>query len=636
MEVQMRWSYVIPRLIIIGLIYAFFALGFDPIVRSSLTSSLQSVTGARADIDSLRTGFFPPEIRIGRTELASRRRPGTNLVQFDEFRFRLAGDSLLRRSFVLEEAALNGVRFGTTRNDNGQLETQVDEPSGPVIPEWITDKLTHAGDEWLANLSEQLQQQLDPDSLATYRVGKELYGKWDTRFESLSQQLSDAKSELNSLRRQIEAAKSGATVEQIEKYLEVARRADVLMQESRQLLSELKTKVPQEIKTDYSRLDSAQQFDRQRVSAVFQMFKQPDARRISESLIGEDMYLQLHQLLSWIEFLRDYQQDLKAPIAEENSRGRDFSFPLLNPTPRVLCRKMAISGEVVLGDLPAPFAAVLTDVTSDPKLHGRPAILKVTTEGETPMEVVVRHDATGPVATTDLGVDYSERVSRELIAGKAEADHIRTSLSDLHWTARLSLSDDQLNGRIDLRGALQAPRVELTHRLAGSFARLAEESLGSISEVSATLHMTGDIRKPSVTVTSDIGSQFANGFRIAFAEFVPAAKQQLVAEIDSYVTKQKAEFSEKYGARYQKLLGEHQEILDGLQEAQQIAMQLRSGRIDADRMFRLASESGMLKEKDQEKIDDALSKQKKILEGMQNPQRTFQDAIPRLRGKLFR
>ena len=144
----MRWTYIIPRLIIIGLIWGFFAFGFDPLLRYSAQSSVEAVTGAKADIPHFQTGFFPPRVSISNVALASRRRPGTNLMEFDQLRFRLAGDPLLRRSYVGDEAVVTGVRFGTSRADNGQLEFDPDEDgSEPTIPPWLQDHLKKRSDQ---------------------------------------------------------------------------------------------------------------------------------------------------------------------------------------------------------------------------------------------------------------------------------------------------------------------------------------------------------------------------------------------------------------------------------------------------------------------------------------------------------
>ena len=60
----MRWSYIIPRLIIVGLLWGFLVYGVDPLLRYSTVQSLQTVTGAKVDVAELQTTYFPPSFSI--------------------------------------------------------------------------------------------------------------------------------------------------------------------------------------------------------------------------------------------------------------------------------------------------------------------------------------------------------------------------------------------------------------------------------------------------------------------------------------------------------------------------------------------------------------------------------------------
>ncbi|MEO2032239.1 MAG: hypothetical protein ABGZ35_09145, partial [Planctomycetaceae bacterium] len=136
----MRWTWLIPRLILMTLIWSAFAFGMDPWLRHTVIQTAQSATGAKADIGSFKTGLFPPLLHVSNVALASASSPGTNLVEFDELQCRLGGNPLLRKSFVIEEARLTGVRFGTVRNDDGQLELH--PAPEPQAPSWLTEKLS--------------------------------------------------------------------------------------------------------------------------------------------------------------------------------------------------------------------------------------------------------------------------------------------------------------------------------------------------------------------------------------------------------------------------------------------------------------------------------------------------------------
>ncbi|MCA9049317.1 MAG: TIGR03545 family protein [Planctomycetaceae bacterium] len=631
-EVHMRWSYLIPRLVLVGLIWAFFAFGFDPLVRYSAVQSIQAVTGARADVPMVTSGFFPPRLTVESVALASHSKPGTNLVAFDSMTLRLAGDPLLRRCFVVEEASLTGVRFGTSRDDNGQLEYQP-EPEDSE-PSWLAERMRDLGDEWLEQFTASAKAELDPNNLESYRIGNEIYLKWDERFEQMNVQLSQKQEQVRVVKAQLDAAKKAQTVQQIEIYLQLAQQADLLLREVRQLRTQYQNIFP-EVQQDFVRLDQARRNDQEQIVRRIRLLK-PDSRRITESLLGEHVYGQVQQVLSWLELIRNYQHDLQQPPPPERSRGRDFEFPLLNPTPRVLCRKMLINGELMLSHVPTPFEAVLTDVTSNPQMLGRPALLRMTTQGEMPMEVVVQHDATTAVAVTDFGADFTDPKSHHIAAGKEDGDHLIASLGNMHWMARMRLCEGRIDGRISVASQFSQPHFTAASKAATVLAGFTQQTLDEISGVNATVTVTGPVRHPQVELTSDLGEQIAGGFQTAFTSFAPQARALLTAKVDEFVDQQREGLSVKFGGRYDKLLADHDSIISSLNEVQQLVAAVKSGHVDPKQVVRTVSNTGVLSDREQKKVNKVMTETDKVMDGLKDPNKALDLALPSIRKKLFK
>lgn len=631
----MRWSYLIPRLIIVAMIWGFMAFGLDPLLRSTTQSALQSMIGAKADLAVLETQLFPPAFRIQQMELAKAERPGRNLAAVDSIQLQLDGRSLLRKSFVVDTAVIDGVTFDTVRADDGRLpEPAESESDEPVLPAWLTERMKSQGTQWLDNLLNQTQQALDPQQLESYQVGSEVYAKWNERFADLETRLKAARGELKALRQTVEQAKERPPLEQVQQYVDVARRADLLLRESRRLMTEFRHAAAVEGKQDFVRLDDARRRDQQRAVDQLQMLK-PDARRISESLLGEQLYLQLHQLLSWVETAKSYQQGLKAP-EPVRARGSVFEFPVHDPTPRFLCRTAKLSGRLSVDGVPTPFSATLRDLASDPVLHGRPTLLRLETSGGVPLTVVVRHDATGAVATTDVGLDLVQPQSRELASGNDRDHGISVAISNIHWLARLTLSDGTVQGRVDLSSELTSPTIRSSHEIAGRLAAAANESLARIRTVNATVSIDGPLRRPNIELDSDLGPKFAAAFESGYQAVLPELRSEVTGRIETLVAEKKSLFATQFQERSQRLMEEHREIIDGLTEAYTLAKNLQNGTVDADQVFRLASESGVLDEDDQNRASRYLQKHGEVMEGLQNPEKTIQDALPGLTRKLFR
>ncbi|MCP4174637.1 MAG: TIGR03545 family protein [Fuerstiella sp.] len=629
----MRWTYVIPRLVIVALIWAFMAFGFDPLLRYSAIQSLQAVTGAKVDIASVRTGFFPPRFSIDRAAVASYRKPGVNMLQFDSMNFSLAGAPLLRKSYVVEEAAVTGVRFGTLRNDDGQLQGTL-QSDAPETPSWLIQKLTEAGDDWLENFTEQAKGQLDPDTLESYRLGNQLYGKWDQRFTQMNGELDEKKQQAKSIRKKMEQARKAEPLQQVELYLQLAQQADVLMRETRSMRTQVQGIVP-EVRHDFARLDQARKNDQQQVMQRIQLLK-PDTRRITESLIGDQMYLQLHQILSWLQTARSYQEEFRKPAPPERQRGRDFEFSIFDPTPRMLCRKISISGELMVGSMPTPFEAVLTDVTSDPQLLGKPALLRATTVGESPFELIVQHDATKKITQTDLAAEYTDSAEQQLSAGTPDGDCLTARLSNMQWVARLTLVENQVQGQITVSSDFGSPEFRVKNELAAGLAGVVQQTLTGIHRMNASIRLDGPMLKPDVSVTSDLGEQVATGFETAYEEYLPQLQSLLVDKVSGYVEEQRQQLAMTFGGRHEQLLADNTRVLEGLGQIRQLAAALRSGKADPKAVFQTVSESGVLSTKDQQKADEVIQKTNNVLDGLDDPARAFQRALPGLRKKLFR
>ena len=629
----MRWTYVIPRLIIVALIWAFMAFGFDPLLRYSAIHSLQAVTGAKVDIRSVRTEFFPPRFSIDAAALASYRNRGLNMLQFDSMKFNLAGAPLLRKSYVVEEASVTGVRFGTSRNDNGQLEV-VPLSNEPEAPSWLTEKLKSAGDEWLKNFTEQAKGQLDPNVLESYRLGNQLYVKWDQRFTQMNGSLDEKRQQAKSIREQMDRAKKADTLQRIELYLQLAQHADLLMRETRLMRNQMRAIVP-EVRRDFARLDQAGKNDQQQVVHRIQLLK-PDPRRISESLIGDQMYLQLHQVLAWLKTARSYQENLRKPAPPERHRGRDFEFAIFDPTPKMLCRKMLISGELMIGSVLTPFEAVLSDVTSDPRILDKPTLLRANTSGESPFELIVQHDATKEVSRTDLAAEYTDSTEQQLSAGKPDGDRLTARLSNLHWMARMTLVENQVQGQITVSSDFGSPEFRVKNELAAGLAGAAQQTLAGIRQVNATIQLDGPLRKPNVSVTSDLGEQVASGFDTAFAHYLPQLQSLLADKVSGYVNEQRQKLATTFGGRHEQLLADNTRVLEGLEQIRQVAVALKSGKADPNVVFRTVSESGILSTKDQQQSDKVMQKTNTVLDGLNDPGKAFQEVLPGLRKKLFR
>lgn len=621
----MRWTYLLSRILIVTLVWGFIAFGMDPLLRYSSVQTLQSVTGAKADVGEVITTFFPPSVTVKGLGLASARRPGRNLVEFDEMHVRLEPASLSQRRFVIEEGRLDGLRFDTHRSDDGQLE----EVSMPVSeePSWMTEKLTELGTEWLTNLTEQVKSQLDPNTLETYRTGTEMYEKWDVRFVEMASRAKAMKPRVDRLLDQFKRAKEGDTLEQIEQYLQVSQKAEQIILEVQDFRDELKDIVP-EVRDDFHTLNAARERDQDKVKHTISLLK-PDPRRISQALLGKTMYSQIQQALSWVETIRTYQEELKEQVRPPRSAGRDFEFLARNPAPDFLLKKLSLTGLISVNAEPVPFEALLTNVTEDPKLLGQPCVMTLAAEGSRPLQLRVTYDATSDVPMAEMLADYRDHNPHSLMAGKPEKACVTATLSDLTWTTRLKLVRNQIEGHVHLQSEVGHLSFEGADNIRPEIVEAANDSFAAVRILNATVQLGGTLRDPVIDLQSDVGEQISAGVQQAFVHELNTAKLRLISEVNDYANEQIEKLKGRFAGEYEELKNDNKKLLEQISEVQTIVATLQSGKIDRATIVRQVANSKLIPQKDQQKILNVMNEIDNTLQGRSLPV-GLQGKIPQL------
>ena len=77
-----RWSYLLPRLLVAAAALLTIHFGTPPLVRWAIVQTLSTTTGADAQIGTIWTSL-PRPMRIADVRVARNQHHPTNLVQFD-------------------------------------------------------------------------------------------------------------------------------------------------------------------------------------------------------------------------------------------------------------------------------------------------------------------------------------------------------------------------------------------------------------------------------------------------------------------------------------------------------------------------------------------------------------------------
>jgi uncharacterized protein (TIGR03545 family) len=594
----MRWKWIVPRLVLVVMIWAFLRWGLDPALRYGMEVGLQSATGARVDVQDLRTGFFPPRVTVEGVALASARRPGRNLFEFAQLNLQLESDSLSRRRFVVESGEIVGLEFDTDRVDDGQLSPEELEKSSE--PSWVSEKLAEVSDQWLNDLAEQARAQLDPNTLETWRLGNEIYEKWDSRLRDLAERARALEPRAMAVKEGFESAKDLEPLEQIERGLQLAQEVDVIVREAEQMQRELQTIAP-EVKQDYGVMNEARLRDQEMIRHKLTLLK-PDGRRISQTLLGPAMYRRVQQVLTWVEAIQEYRQELAEQVRPPRMDGRVFAVVEKRPAPVFLLKHLALSGRISIDEQSVPYVASVRDVTEQPKLLGRPSVFELSAEGERPLKVAMSVDATGEELRSEVEATYADSKGLPIAAGKRGDVWFEGGLRNMDWSLKMKLGGERLQGFVSLKSDIDGLSFSASEDVRTEVVEAANEALSGLKRFDAVAAFTGTVSRPEIMLSSGIGEDIAQGVRQAFLAQLEKARTRLLEELDSRAAEQLAKLKGRCSTEYQELLADNSKLLEQVREVRTLLASLRGGKVDPALIMRQVSRSKLLREKDQKTL----------------------------------
>ncbi len=595
----MRWKWMLPRLLLTLMIWGFLRWGLDPALRYGLVRGLQSATGARVDVATLRTSFFPPTVTIEGTAVASPRRPGRNLFEFEQLHVRLEPDSLSHRRFVVESGEVRNLRFDTNRSDDGRLPPG--EAAKSTERSWMQEQLKEVSDQWLHQLAEQARAQLDPNTLETWRLGSGKFDKWDSRFRDLADRARSLEPRAMAVKDGFESIKNLEPLEQVERGLQLAQEVDVIVRQAEQMQRELQAMVP-EVKEDYEELNAARLRDQEMIQHKLTLLK-PDGRRISQTLLGPAMYGRVQQVITWVQAIQEYRQELAEQVRPPRMEGRVFPVIETRPAPVFLLKHLALSGSISIDEEQVPYAAAWRDVTEQPKLLGRPSVFELRAEGRRPLILAMKVDATTDELQSEVEATFRDNEGLPVMVGKRGEVWFEGGLRNMDWSLRMKLGGQRLQGFVSLKSDIEGLNFGASEDVRSEVVEAANEALGAVRNLDAVAAFTGTVLKPEINLTSGIGEQISQGVRQAFLTQLEKARLRLLQELDERAAEQLARLKARCSKEYQELLADNGRLLEQVREVRTVLTSLQSGRLDAGILVRQASQSKLLREKDRAKLE---------------------------------
>ena len=521
MKKWIRWSGLVvfmAVMLVFSILWFFFVDGF---VERMIEKTGARIVGARVDLDDVNLSLFPAGLSLTRLQVTDPDKPMTNSVDIQQIILSLDSLNLIRRKIIIDDMAVEGVRFGTPRKTSGAIVHRKDaikeglkkpgqKGSKFKLPEFqvpnVQDILAKEELQSL-KLVESLRADIQTERKNWRKrmedlPGKKKFNEYQSRIDKFSSRKKDSLtgilggvSELKSLR------------EDINRDLEMIKRT---RKEFDEKSVSLRKRIGQAKKAPLE--------DIRRLKEKYG-FSAHGAANISKMLLGPKISQSVDKALQWYQKLKpvlERAKKLKGPGKEGpqtvkplRARGVDVRFKEHAPLPDFLIHVMNTSLQLHVGNL----RGKIKHITPDQDVLGIPLMFAFSGDNLKGLESVklegeLNHiDPSKSKDTANLRV-RGYQVEDFILSESEELPVVlKKALADLKLSTKLSGNtiDANMSTRIHSARISTQPKKE-----AGSLAKAVSSTLSGIKKLNIKADISGTLDDYHIRLSSDLDRVLKN------------------------------------------------------------------------------------------------------------------------------
>ena len=526
-------SYLIPRIIIVGLCIVAGLLGADPIVRQLIVVNLQNEVGSKVSISKISSDLVEGKIYLRDFSVADPDSPMENLLQADLTYLKFDHAKLWDRQFVVSQARTSHVRIGAPRTQTGVLPNQ---PHRAGVAESAKTHFQDSQEENRTVWMDQFKKKLKLDESAElpvtlFAVAKATNERWNRDFELHHQQLDSVNQKIVNLVNsdpllldfrgpdQNENADGKLRPEDQQKPINPLRKVRAekkvpsALAEAVIAIDDLKRQqliLQKNASADIEALDLAFKKDiatKSQAALDQNIGVLPDT--ISDLLLAKFHQQAATDAIEWLSWLQAKRDAAIGPVLP--NRGVEF-FQDSFPDPRLVIEEVEIDGEGNFANEHFHFAGHAFDLSNNPSGHDRPVRFELRAQGHRHFLIDCVMDQRGGHDEDRLVLEFPNFDLGEQLLG-TESEMLVSLSPGTKVSGRIELRNngDKLDGEMTLNFSNVALVFQHLNELAGGKeieVRLNQQ-LSTLNQFQSSAKITGDSNSPSLSLQSDLGGRIA-------------------------------------------------------------------------------------------------------------------------------
>lgn len=527
---MIRWGYLIPRLLLVAAVGAFLGFGLAPLLRWGLVSYGSRVLGARIDIQTLDVSLSQADLELGGVEVANPSSPTKNLFRAARVQLDLDRDALLQKRLVVREGRISGLRLNELRTTSGAIEA---DATGGGLGDFDEKAFCK---QWLLPIAGRLREDLESE-LMTPGLCRDLADRWPNEYRRLEAEIDGMRERVASLKELVREVRQSKAIPDPRRIEQAAAEIEQTRSVLERLPSDVR-RMGEQVQQDAKAIREAKDHDVAYLRSKLTL-QSLNGEALTHYFLSREQAARLQELLAWVDWSRKCIPHRRQWEQPQRLRGRTVRFGPSNPLPQVVFERLALDGDFLDGGQAVPFAGTLTDITTQPALHGRPATVNIEASGKTPLRVHAVLDRTGASPHDRLVVELPSLDVPARKLGREEELALSVAPGRAAVKLELELRGDLLEGQL----VYAQQEVHLQTTLDASYGgalvqRRVNQALQQVQQLSVTLDLSGTLRRPRTRLHSDLGPQLAAGLNTAVREELQARVEQLTGRVGREVGEQ--------------------------------------------------------------------------------------------------
>lgn len=552
-----RFEAIIPVMVLSIITFAYFSYYFDRHLKSLVEYVGTQGNGAEVNVGSIKTSFINGSFDLNGLQITDKEKPTHNMLEIENIHFQYMWDALLRMKFVVDDASINNIQIAKLRNSAGKVL-----PPEPAKPSKINElqievlsqvrnkygknvlgdslALLEGGDykDQIEKIREELKSEARIDSMISDVNAKKEF--WDAKIKNLSDtsKIKEIESKIQIVSKQKNFLEQAKGIKDLSELLkDVNKQYKEIEASSKQLQAEVNatSKYPKEI----------EEIVKQDIASLKNRFSVPqiDFKDMAMHLFAGDFAEYIAKARKYQALAKQYIPEKKEKdvvVPPKRSEGKNYQFKMTKGYPFFWLKRAALSSKGTADSYSGNVTGELTNVTTSPKVIGKPIILNM--QGDFPeaqvkgVQALVTIDFTKEVGEQSALIKVGSFIAPEKMFVNDEKMKFGFKNAIGSSSLKVKLVKEQI--AMSWESSLSQPKFLIETKT-----KLAQEMLTNIMNGISIINIngtaSGTFKNLNMRISSNLGDELGNGFKREIGSKVAEAQNKLKSMVDDKITKPK-------------------------------------------------------------------------------------------------